>query len=130
MIRRASTYLLIPVLLGCPLICLLEASADVPAEDECIDSCCTSRPPAENCPDDSDSDRQPKSCLCGGAVMPGLSPKVTLSEEPAPALGGVVVFEGSSTAPIMNGRAAAGSSRFPPIFWGRQFLALIERLQL
>ena len=130
MIRRASTYLLVIVLLGCPLICLSKATAATPGPDRCVHVCCKCQQPDENRPNDRDSDRRSKDCVCGGAVAEGLPRKSTLHEEPVVPYGIAPVSRAVDTTAHLDASTSAQPSRSAVPLSGRLILALLERLQL
>ena len=71
--------LLIAVLIGCPLICHLDIATAEGEVEHCCDCAELPSDPADSSPDDSDDDCPCRNCLCGGAVLGSLCPKVFAS---------------------------------------------------
>ena len=67
---------LIAVLVGCPLICHLDIATAEGEVEHCCDCAESPSEPADSCPDDSDDGCPFRNCLCGGAVLGNLCPKV------------------------------------------------------
>ena len=127
MFRHAPNFLLILIVLGCPLAGFCEAMQGgqwwASAQDELIK-------PAGGCPLCPDSDHESRSCFCGGAV---------LGDRPGPSAGQPELPASAVTLPAADALAAAARfggcsstclARFLSPISGRQILVLIACLRL
>ena len=132
MVRQTSAYLLILVVVSCPLLGLSEASADLPEHSLPVHRPWSSSvQPAEQGPDDSGDRGELENCLCGGAIVDTVLERVTVHDELAvPGGSALIVNVDGATS---NGGATSvwtallAASR--PVS-GRRLLALIVCLQL
>ncbi len=131
--RTAVTNLAVTVLLGCPYVCLAEASATRDgaelARRSCC-NCCEPKEPAQAPSSENDSDGGPGSCLCGGALIQ--APGRTEAPDPdvrAPLAQGQA-FAQSAPPAATCGSTALSPPHFPPTLAGRLLRTLIGSLLL
>jgi hypothetical protein len=129
MIRLATTYLLILVVLSCPYQCLGEAVCEAHAPGQKSGCCCKDQ-------DQSPGDKTPQSpnerdedCLCHGAILDGSR---MADDELTSPVAMTWVLEDTSPAidPSLLAVTFESPQQFPPFSTGRDVCALTCTLQL